>query len=162
LIAWCRDMSLFQRLYTKNREPFWADIERSDGKYRVYFSNDRFFIYAIGYPALTAFDPLVHLAELTTLAGVTFVLVVIGTAVYTRAARERPRVGRALLRENRASFYRKLFFAFVLAAVIPVLTLAFVFRAYFADLLRDAVQADAGRTTAAVRRVIQEWKTLVC
>ena len=159
-IAWPIDEALFQRIYHRNREPFWADIERSDGKYRVYFSNDRFFIYAIGYPALTAFDHLVHLAELTTLAGVTFVLVVIGTAVYTRAARERPRVGRALLREIRASFYRKLFFAFVLAAVIPVLTLAFVFRAYFADLLRDAVQADAVRTTAVARRVIQEWNAL--
>ena len=109
---------------------------------------------------MTGFDHLVHLAELTTLAGVTFVLVLIGTAVYTRAARERPRVGRALLREIRASFYRKLFFAFVLAAVIPVLTLAFVFRAYFADLLRDAVQAEAVRTTAVARRVIQEWNAL--
>ena len=159
-IAWPIDESLFQRLYTKDRAPFWADIERSDGKYRVYFSNDRFFIYAIGYPALTGFDHLVHLAELTTLAGLTFVLVLIGTAFYTRVARERPRVGRALLREIRASFYRKLFFAFVLAAVIPVLTLAFVFRAYFADLLRDAVQSEAVRTTAVARRVIQEWNAL--
>ena len=43
-IAWPIDESLFQRLYTKDRAPFWADIERSDGTYRVYFSNDRFFI----------------------------------------------------------------------------------------------------------------------
>ena len=159
-VAWPIDESLFQRLYSRDRTPFWADIERSDGKYRVYFSNDRFFIYAIGYPALTPFDHLAHLAELTTLAGVTFVLALIGTALYTRAARQRARVGRALLREIRASFYRKLFFAFVLAAVIPVLTLAFVFRAYFADLLRDAVQAEAVRTTAVARRVIQEWNAL--
>ena len=32
-IAWPIDESLFQRLYTKDRAPFWADIERSDGKY---------------------------------------------------------------------------------------------------------------------------------
>ena len=154
--AWSINDALFQRIYDTARTPFWARIARSDGIYQVYFANDRFFIYAIGYPALTLFDHLVHLAELTTLAGVTFVLVVCGTAVFTRVSRERTRVGRALLREIRASFYRKLFLAFVLAAVVPVLTLAFVIRAYFAVLLRDAVQAEAARTAAVAQRVIQE------
>jgi signal transduction histidine kinase len=158
--AWSINDALFQRIYDTARTPFWARIARSDGLYQVYFSNDRFFIYAIGYQALTPFDHLVHLAELTTLAGVTFVLVLLGTAVFTRVARERPRVGRALLREIRASFYRKLFLAFVLAAVVPVLTLAFVIRAYFADLLRDAVQAEAARTAAVAQRVIQESDAL--
>jgi signal transduction histidine kinase len=154
--AWPIDDALFQRIYDKSRTPFWARIARSDGDFQVYFSNDRFFIYAIGYPALTLFDHLVHLAELTTFAGVAFVVVLIGTALFTRVSRERPRVGRALLREIRASFYRKLFFAFVLAAVVPVLTLAFVIRVYFADLLRDAVRAEAARTAAVAQRVIQE------
>jgi signal transduction histidine kinase len=158
--AWSISDALFQRIYDRSRAPFWARIARSDGVYQVYFSNDRFFIYAIGYPTLTLFDHLVHLAELTTLAGIAFVLVILGTAVFTRASRERPRVGRALLREIRASFYRKLFFAFVLAAVLPVLTLAFVIRAYFADLLRDAVQAEAARTAAVAQRVIQESDAL--
>ena len=80
----------------------------------------------------------------------------IGTALFTRVGRERPRVGRALLREIRASFYRKLFLAFVLAAIIPVLTLALVIRAYFADLLRDDVEAEAARTAAVAQRVIEE------
>ena len=44
----------------------------------------------------------------------------------------------------------------MLAAVVPVLTLAFVIRAYFADLLRDAVQAEAARTAAVAQRVIQQ------
>jgi hypothetical protein len=67
------------------------------------------------------------------------VIVLVATALFTRAAREQPRVGRALLREIRASFYRKLFLAYVLATIIPVLTLAFVIRAYFAGLLRANV-----------------------
>jgi signal transduction histidine kinase len=158
--AWSIDDALFQRIYDKSREPFWAGITRSDGAFQVYFSNDRFFIYAIGYPSLTLFDHLVHIAELTTLAGVAFVVVLICAAVFTRVARERPRLGRALLREIRASFYRKLFLAFVLAAVVPVLTLAFVIRVYFADLLRDAVQAEAARTAAVAQRVIQESDAL--
>ena len=154
--AWSIDDALFQRIYDTSRAPFWASIARSDGEFQVYFSNDRFFIYAIGYPSLMPFDHLVHLAELTTFAGVAFVLVLIGTAVFTRVGRHRARVGRALLREIRSSFYRKLFFAFVLAAVIPVLTLAFVIRVYFADLLRDGVQAEAARTAAVAQRVIQQ------
>jgi signal transduction histidine kinase len=158
--AWSITDVLFDQLYDAGRRPFWARIARADGVYQVYFTNDRFFIYALGYPVLTLFDHLVHLAELTTLAGLTFVIVLIGTATYTRIAREHTRVGRALLREIRASFYRKLFFAFVLAAVVPVLTLAFVIRTYFADLLRDAVQAEAARTAAVAQRVIQESDAL--
>ena len=54
---------------------------RSGGRrYNVYFSNDRVFIYAIGYPSLTLFDHLVHLAELTTLSGL---------VLRARAARDR-------------------------------------------------------------------------
>jgi signal transduction histidine kinase len=154
--AWSIDDTLFQRIYDKSRAPFWARMGRSDGEFQVHFSNDRFFIYAIGYPTLTLFDHLVHLAELTTFAGVAFVVVLVGTAVFTRVSRQRPLVGRALLREIRSSFYRKLFFAFVLAAVVPVLTLAFVIRVYFADLLRGAVQAEAARIAAVAQRVIQE------
>jgi signal transduction histidine kinase len=158
--AWSITDALFDRIYDAARTPFWARIPRGDEVYEVYFSNDRFFIYALGYPTLTVFDHLVHLAELTTLAGVAFVLVLFGTNLFTRVARERPRVGRALLREIRASFYRKLFVAFVLAAVVPVLILAFVIRAYFADLLRDAVRSDAARTAAVAQRVIQESDAL--
>ena len=83
-----------------------------------------------------------------------------GPAVFTRVARERPRVGRALLREIRASFYRKLFLAFVLASIIPVLTLAFVIRTYFAGLLLENVEAEAARAAFVAQRVIEESAAL--
>jgi len=153
--AWPITEDLFARIYG-SREPFWTDLVRGDTRWHVYFSNDRNGIYALGYPALTVFDRFVHLAELTTLAGLTFVIVLVATAVFTRVARERPRVGRALLREIRASFYRKLFLAFVLASIIPVLTLAFVIRAYFAGLLRANVEAGAARSASVAQRVIEE------
>jgi signal transduction histidine kinase len=126
----------------------------------VYFSNDRAGIFAIGYPIPTVFDHFVHLAELTTLAGAGFVLVLVGTAVFTRISRQQPRVGRALLREIRASFYRKLFLAFVLAAIIPVLILAVVIRVYFKNLLLTDVEVEAARTAAVARRVIEESDVL--
>jgi signal transduction histidine kinase len=157
--SWPISGALFDRLY-ESREPFWETVRRDDEIYRVYFANDRAGIYALGYAAPTLFDRLVHLAELTTLAGAAFVLVLVGTAVFTRVSRERPRVGRALLREIRASFYRKLFLAFVLASIIPVITLALVIRTYFADLLRDAIRAEAARTAAVAQRVIQESDAL--
>ena len=153
--VWPITGDLFQRIYA-SREPFWATVRTGGARHRVYFSNDRDRIFAIGYPVLSVFDHFVHLAELTTLAGAGFALVLLGTAVFTRIGRERPRVGRALLREIRASFYRKLFLAFVLASIIPVLTLAFVIRAYFANLLRVDVEAEAGRTAATARRVLDE------
>jgi signal transduction histidine kinase len=75
-------------------------------------------------------------------------------------ARERARTGRALLHEIRASFYRKLFLAFVLASIVPVLTLALVIRAYFATQLRADVEAEATRTTAVAQRVIEQSDAL--
>jgi signal transduction histidine kinase len=161
LSAWPITDSLFQRIYDRNRTPFWETIELSDDVYRVYFTSDRARIYAIGYPLLGVLDHFVHLAEVTTLAGTAFVVALLGTAVFTRLSRERPRVGRALLREIRASFYRKLFLAFVAASIIPVLTLALVIRAYFADLLRNDIQAEAARTAVVAKRVIEESDALL-
>jgi signal transduction histidine kinase len=156
--AWPITDELFASLYG-SREPFWAEAEAGGARHQVYFSNDRERIFAIGYPVLTLFDHAVHLAELTTFGGAAFGIVLIGTALFTRIARQRPRVGRALLREIRASFYRKLFLAFVLAAIIPVLILALVIRAYFANLLQGDVEAEATRTAAIAQRVIQDLDT---
>ena len=158
--AWPISDDLFERIY-RSREPFWTVIAQGGNRYRVHFSNDRVGIYAVGYRAPTLFDDLVHLAELTTLAGAVFALALIGVAVVTRFGRERPRLGRELLREIRASFYRKLFLAFVLASIVPVLTLALVIRAYFANLLRIDVEAEAARTAAVAQRVIAESDALV-
>jgi signal transduction histidine kinase len=156
--AWPITDPLFAQIYA-SREPFWAEVEAGGARHRVYFSNDRERIFAIGYPVLSLFDHAVHLAELTTFGGAVFAVVLIGTALFTRIARKRPRVGRALLREIRASFYRKLFLAFVLAAIIPVLTLALVIRTYFANLLQGDVEAEAARTAAVAQRVIQDLDT---
>ncbi|MFL6279870.1 MAG: ATP-binding protein, partial [Vicinamibacterales bacterium] len=158
--AWSIRDDLFARVYDPARRPFWTTIRTGDGRYRVFFSNDRVFIYAIGYRTPTLFDHLVHLAELTTLSGVLYVLVLIGTALFTRLARARPRLGRALLREIRASFYRKLFLAFVLAAIIPVLILAVAIRWYFANLLTADVALEAARTAAVAQRVIEQSNAL--
>ena len=99
-----------------------------------------------------SFDHLVRLAELTTLAAVGYVLVLVGNALFTRLARARAQTGRALLREIRASFYRKLFLAFVLASIVPVLTLALVIRTYFAGLLRH-------RHPGTRRRAPRPWRS---
>jgi signal transduction histidine kinase len=159
--AWPITDALFARLYDRARRPFWTTAQSGDVRSRVHFSNDRVFIYAIGYPTLTLFDHLVHLAELTTLSGAVYVLVLFCTALFTRVARGRPRLGRALLREIRASFYRKLFLAFVLASIIPVLALALWIRTYFANLLTADVAREAGRTAAVAQRVIEQSNALL-
>jgi signal transduction histidine kinase len=158
--AWPLDDRTFARVY-QSREPFWTVLRKNQAPYNVYFANDRQFIYALGYAMPGTFDHLVRLAELTTLAGAGYALILIGNALFTRIARARPQTGRALLREIRASFYRKLFLAFVLASIVPVLTLALVIRTYFAGLLMTDIQAEAARTAAVVQRVIEESNALL-
>ena len=50
--AWPITDELFARIYA-SREPFWAEVEAGGARHRVYFSNDRERIFAIGYPVLT-------------------------------------------------------------------------------------------------------------
>src|SRR4029079_4764086 len=90
-----------------------------------------------------------------------YALSLIGNAVFSRLARGRPQTGRALLREIRASFYRKLFLAFVLASIVPVLTLAVRRRHYFAGLLLADIRDEATRTAAVAQRVVEESDALV-
>ena len=158
--AWALDDATFARVY-RSRAPFWTVLEKGNTEYNVYFANDRQFIYALGYAVPGLFDHLVRLAELTTLAAAGYVLALIGNALFTRIARASPQTGRALLREIRASFYRKLFLAFVLASIVPVLTLALVIRTYFASLLNTDIKAEAARTAAVAQRVIEESDALI-
>ena len=153
--AWPLDEATFARVY-RSREPYWTVLHKGGDAFNVYFANDRQFIYALGFAVPGVFDHLVRLAELTTLAAVGYVLVLIGNACFTRLARVRARTGRSLLREIRASFYRKLFLAFVLVAICPVLILAVVIRTYFAGLLISDIEGEAIRTAAVAQRVIEQ------
>ena len=49
-VAWPLSDALFARIYDPSRQPFWATVTSGGRRYNVYFSNDRVFIYAIGYP----------------------------------------------------------------------------------------------------------------
>lgn len=157
--VWPLEQPLFERLQA-SRDPFWSPVRRGDARYDIYFLNDRFGIYALGYPQVSGFDHLVTLAELVVLAGLTFVILLAGGALYGRVTARTPVSGRALLREVRVSFYRKLFLAFVLAAVVPVLALAFVTRAYIASLMRADIETEAARTASSASRVVEDFGSL--
>jgi hypothetical protein len=129
--TWPLSDDLFQHA-VGSREPFWTAVRRNDSTFRVYFTNDRGGIYAIGYPVLTTFGHLVNLAELLVLVGALYALMVVGASVFSIVAAATPASGRELLREFRASFYRKLFLASVAVAVVPVALLAVGVRTYFA------------------------------
>lgn len=153
--AWQLDDEVFARAYA-SRDPFWTVLSRGDGRDHAYVSNDRAGIYVLGYPVITTFSHLVHLAELSTLSAITFVLLITGVALVQRLHRHGPYPAQLLVREIRTSFYRKLFLAFVAAAVVPVLTLALLVRTYFASQLREDVEAEAVRTAAVAKRLTEE------
>ena len=157
--VWPLTERTFARIYA-SREPFWARITAGGTSYEVYFLNDRAGIYALGYPVISPMGHLINLAELVALAAVAYVLMLAGAAAFRLLTGHRPGAGRALLREIRASFYRKLFLAFVAASVVPVLTLAFVARAYIANRLLADVRSTATRTSAVAQRVIEDYATL--
>ncbi len=155
--AWPIDDALFSRIYD-SRRPLWTRLTKSGTVYHVYFQNDRSGIYALGYPTISTIGHFINLAELTGLVGLGYLALLLGAFVFRAVGVRRIRSGRALLREIRESFYRKLFLAFVAASVIPVVTLALVTRVYIADRLRHDIELAAHKTTVIARQIIEDYR----
>jgi nitrogen fixation/metabolism regulation signal transduction histidine kinase len=100
-------------------------------------------------------DHLVNLAEVTVLALLVYVLLLLANAVFKVLSR-RELGGSALLRELRASFYRKLFLAFVAAVIVPVVALVLVTRNYVAAQMEATIEQEAIRTASAAGRVVED------
>jgi signal transduction histidine kinase len=154
--AWPLDDDLFARICA-SRQPIWTVLENRGDEYHVYLQNDRSGIYALGYPVIPAMGHFINLAELSVLAALAYVALLLGSFLFSAIGARRVRTGRALLREVRESFYRKLFLAFVVVSVVPVVALALVTRVYIADRLRDDVESAAHKTTLIARQIIEEY-----
>jgi signal transduction histidine kinase len=157
--AWPLDEALLQRI-ASSRDPFWTTMSNGGRTYSTYILNDRNGIYVIGYPSIAAIDHLINLAELATLVGLTYLGLLAVTWLVTALGGTTAASGGQLLREIRASFYRKLFLAFLAASVVPVLVLAFATRQFFAAQLRAGINSDAVRVAAVAQRVVEEYVAL--
>ena len=146
---------VFRRAY-ESREPFWMTVTRGSSPLDVYVMSDRAGIYVLGTVDPTAFGHLVTIAELVTLAFVVFVVVLLGAGAANFLLSRAPATGRALLAEVRASFYQKLFLAFVLSAIIPVLALALVSRVYMAQLMLADIESEATRLANVASRIVED------
>ena len=144
----------------QSRRPFWTTMSDGERDYSTYIQNDRAGIYVIGFPVVTRVDHLINLAELTTLVGLTYVVLLTLAWSISALGGTAAASGRALLREIRASFYRKLFLAFLAASVLPVMVLALATRTFFELQLESSVQSDAVRVAAVAQRVIEEYVAL--
>lgn len=151
--AWPIDDALFERIYA-SRDPFWTRLVKDSRRYEVFVANTRAGIYAVGYPAHTAFDHLLHLSEIALLViaagGLLLAAAVLAALAVPRLRRRSP------YREVRTRFALKLQMWFVGAATAPVLVVAIVVQGYFADQLRADVEAGAVRAAAVAGSVIEE------
>jgi signal transduction histidine kinase len=152
--AWPLPDDVFGRV-EESREELWAQLARGLQRYDVYLLNDRGGIYALGFPVIAPLDHLVNLAEVTVLAVLVYVLLLLANAVFKWLSRREVR-GLALLRELRASFYRKLFLAFVAAVFVPVVALVLVTRNYVAAQMEASIEQEAIRTASAAGRVVED------
>jgi len=157
--AWPLPDRVFERM-VDSRARFWEALTRDGEAFRVYFLNDRGGIYALGYPTTTGFGHLVNLAELITLGFALYVLLLCGATFFNALTSRVPASGRALLREVRSSFYRKLFLAFVAVALVPVFILAFATRTYYKNRLETGVEASAVQTATVAQRLVEDYATL--
>ncbi len=157
--VWTLPDAVFQQL-VESRDRFWATLDRDDQTFRVYFLNDRGGIYALGYPVISWLGHLINLAELVTLAVVLYVAILGGLSLLTALGVRTASSGRALLREVRSSFYRKLFLAFWAGAVVPVFILAIFIRTYVATQLSDGVTEAAARAVTTAQRLVEDYAAL--
>ena len=157
--VWPLDDSVFERMVT-SRDGIWQRVVRDGELFRVYFFNDRGGIYAVGYPTVTWFGHLVNLGELLFFCGVLYAALLVGATFFSVLSSQTPASGRALLREVRSSFYRKLFIAFVVSAVAPVVVLAVATSSYLANQFRAGVEEAAVKTATVAQRLIEDYLAL--
>ena len=155
--VWSIDESLFSQIY-QSRVPFWTELTANGIDSNVYFSNNRYGIYALGFPILTIYDHLVRIAEIVALLGIAYLLWVLLLATTGQFSISGNLFGRGLLREVRTSFYRRLFLAFVIGAVIPILVLAFLVRNYSIGQLQRDAEDFATRTASIAQGVVTELR----
>src|SRR6185436_7545242 len=140
---------------------FWTTMTRGSNSLDAFLLSDRGAIYVLTAARQNAFGHLVAEAELLALAFLVFVAAVLANMIFNLLVGRAPASGRALFAEVRASFYRKLFLAFVAAAVVPVLALALVSRNYMKDLILTGIESDATRIATAASRVFQDLRAFV-
>ena len=150
----------FRRAYA-SRTPFWTTISRGTNPLDAFVLNDRGAIYVLTTERQNAFGHLVAEAELLAFAFLVFAAAVVGNMLFNLLVGRAPASGRALFAEVRASFYRKLFLAFVAAAIVPVLALALVSRNYMANLMLDDIESEATRLATVASRVFQDLRAFV-
>src|SRR6185503_9949983 len=144
----------FSRAYA-SRTPFWTSITRGSNALDAFVLSDRGAIYVLTTGRQSGFGHFVTEAELLSVAFAVFAAAVLLNMAFNLIVGRPPASGRALFAEVRASFYRKLFLAFVAAAVVPVLALALVSRNYMKDLILTGIESDATRIATAASRVFQ-------
>jgi signal transduction histidine kinase len=154
--VWPLPDAVFNRMVA-SREPLWTEVRRNGEVFRVYFFNDSFGVYALGYPVISRTGHLINLGELIFLTFGVFLLFVLAATIFNAVTRRSHQSGRALLREVRSSFYRKLFMAFVASAVIPVIVLAVATRTYLVNQLRATVEESATRTVTIAQRLVEDY-----
>ena len=157
--VWTLPDPVFQRL-VESRTPFWATLDRDDQAFRVFFLSDRGGIYALGYPVISWTGHLINLAELVMLALVLYLTILAGLSLFSALGVRTATSGRALLREVRSSFYRKLFLAFWAGAVVPVFILAIFIRTYVATQLLDGAAEAAARAVTTAQRLVEDYAAL--
>jgi len=150
----------FRRAY-ESRTPFWATMTRGANSLDAFLLSDRGAIYVLASERQNGFGHLVAEAELLALAFMVFVAGVLANMIFNLLVGRAPASGRALFAEVRASFYRKLFLAFVAAAIVPVLALALVSRAYMANLMLADIESEATRLATVASRVFQDLRAFV-
>ena len=157
--VWPLDDAVFQRMVA-SREPLWTTTRRDGEPFRVYFFNDSFGIYALGYPMISSLGHLINLGELVFLTGVLYLSLLAAATVFRAVTFQTPASGRALLREARSKFYRKLFVGFVASAVVPVIVLALATRTYLFNQFRAGVEESAVKTATVAQRLVEDYAAL--
>ena len=158
--AWMLGDPAFMSM-TESRKPRWVAAQNGGQEYEVYLLSDRAGMYAVGYPRVSLLGHAINLAEAATLAAILYIVMLAAATLFSMVTGFGPASGRALLREIRTSFYRKLFLAFVLASMGPVIILALVTHAFFETQARATLEAEAIRTAATAQRVIEDYSRLV-
>ncbi|HXV59293.1 MAG TPA: ATP-binding protein [Vicinamibacteria bacterium] len=139
-----------EQVRAARQAPIWVRYLEADGIHQTYLFTDSIYLYALSYPAKPALTYAAELAGWSLLAA-GLGLVAIAVLFWSRGGSRRE-----LWERFPGSFYGRLYVAFVLIALVSIVSLAFLIRGIVVRQLERDVEQDATVRAHVVERLVAE------
>jgi signal transduction histidine kinase len=154
------DLMGWEEMEASSNPPQWIDDSSEGGRYHMLIFSDEQYVYGLAFPAKPILGygaDAAGWAILVALMALALFSIALGVGVLGGPVTLKPR---DVWADVGTSFYGKLFVAFVLLALIPIASLAFLVRGIMVQQLQQDVEQEGIARARVVSRFVRDYLLL--